>query len=185
MHDQQASTVDPIPGSPQLEQSRAERDNILISVRLDSEMQAVRSAEPRVDTKAGNLQSLCSGLLLAGLALLGSGKLSGQAAVPGWTAAGLLGTAVLLLSAATRPNLGGNFGFVRWARLSSDQDLIAAIADEPDADSIGDCTQRARHLRWLSRSLYGKFSRIRTAQSLLVAALAAAAIAAGLTAMGR
>jgi len=185
MHDQQHDPIATIPASPQLDALLDERDRILIDARLDAELAAVRAAEPRADTKAGNLQSLCSGLLLAGLALLSSGKLSGPAAAVGWPAAGLLGVAVVLSSAATRPNLGGNFGFVRWARISSDQDLIAAVAGEPDADSIGGCTRRARQLRWLSRSLYGKFARIRTAQSLLVAALAVAALAAALTAMAR
>lgn len=177
--------IDTIPASPQLDALLDERDSILIGVRLDAELAAVRAAEPRADTKAGNLQSLCSGLLLAGLALLSAGRLPGPAVVAGWVAAMLLGVAVALLSAAVRPNLAGNFGFVRWARLGGDQELLDAVAGETSTDG-GDCTARqARQLRWLSRSLYGKFARIRAAQSLLVTALAVAALAAALTATGR
>jgi hypothetical protein len=162
-----------------------ERDTILtgVSLRLGAELAAVRATEPRADTKAGQLQQLCSGLLLAGLALLSSGRLPGRAAVAGWAAAALLIAAVALLSTATRPHLGGRFGFVRWARLADDQDLIAEVAGDTDPDA--DCTRQAQQLRWLSRSLYGKFCRIRTAQSLFVSALAAAALAAALTAIGR
>jgi amino acid transporter len=186
MHDNRLDLAGTIPASPQLEQLLDERDTILtgVAVRLGAELAAVRATEPRADTKAGQLQQLCSGLLLAGLALLSSGKLPGPAAVFGWAAAALLIAAVTLLSTATRPNLGGGrFGFVRWARLADDQDLIAEVAGETDLDA--DCTRQAQQLRWLSRSLYGKFCRIRTAQTLFVTALAAAAIAAALTAIGR
>jgi hypothetical protein len=179
-------STETIPASPQLEQLLDERDTILTGVadRLGAELAAVRATEPRADTKAGQLQQLCSGLLLAGLALLSSGRLPGPAAVAGWAAAGLLIAAVALLSTATRPNLGrGDFGFVRWARLADDQDLIADVAGDTDPDV--DCVRQARQLRWLSRSLYGKFCRIRTAQTLFVTALAAAALAAALTAIGR
>lgn len=186
MHDQQHTLIATIPASPELDALLDERDSILIAARLDAELASVRAAEPRADTKAGNLQSLCSGLLLAGLALLSSGKLTGPATTAGWIAAALLGVAVALLTAAARPNLGNStFGFVRWARMANDQDLLDAVTDEPAADSIDELTQQARQLRWLSRSLHTKFSRIRTAQSLLVTALTVAAIAAALTAMGR
>lgn len=177
--------IDTIPASLQLDALLDERDSILAGARLQAEITAVRAAEPRAETKAGNLQSLCSGLLLAGLALLSAGRLPGPAAAAGWVAAVLLGAAVALLSAAARPNLGGDFGFVRWARTVSDQDLLDAVADAPDADSSDDHARQARQLRWLSRSLYGKFARIRAAQSLLVTALAVAALAAALTATGR
>jgi hypothetical protein len=185
MPDQQTDLIETIPASPELDALLDERDSILIAARLDAELAAVRAAEPRADTKAGQLQQLCSGLLLAGLALLSSGKLSGPAAAFGWAGAALLGAAVVLLTAAVRPNLAGNFGFVRWARLRGDQELLDSVAGETSAEG-GDCTARqARQLRWLSRSLYGKFSRIRAAQTLLVAALAVAALAAAITATGR
>lgn len=181
MHDSQNDLIEGIPASPQLDALLDERDHILLGARLNAELAAVRAAEPRADTKAGNLQSLCSGLLLAGLALLSTGRLPGPAAAAGWAAAALLGLAVALLSAASRPNLGANFGFVRWARTPGEQELLDAVAAESDTD----CAARAGQLLWLSRSLHGKFTRIRTAQSLLVTALAVAAVAAALTALGR
>lgn len=182
MHDLQAGAVEANPAPPQIERPLDKRDDILTTARLDTELQALRAAEPRVDTKAGNLQQLCSGLLIAGLALLGSGKLPGPAAAAGWAAAGLLGAAVVMLSLAIRPNLRGNFGFVRWAAATSDRQLLADLAAEP-ADS--DCVRQAGQLRFLSQSLLGKFSRVRTAQTLLMTALAVAALAAALAAMGR
>jgi len=183
MHDPQNNVI-AINPAPPLQAQLDDHDSVLIS-RLDAEIAAVRAAEPRTDTKAGGLQQLCSGLLLAGLALLSSGKLHGPAAAAGWTAAGLLLAAVVLLSIAGRPNLGGNFGFVRWARMRDDQDLLDAISAETDTDITADCLRRAGQVRWLSRSVHSKFARIRTAQSLLVAALMVAAAAAALTALGR
>jgi hypothetical protein len=182
MHDSQAGAVEAIPASPQLQQLLDESDDILLTVRLDTELQALRAAEPRVDTKAGNLQQLGSGLLIAGLALLGSGKLPGPAAAAGWAAAALLGGAVTLASLAIRPNLRGRFGFVRWAAATSDQQLLDELAAEP---ASGDCVRQAGQLRWLSQSLRRKFTRVRTAQTLLMTALAVAALAAALAATGR
>jgi hypothetical protein len=179
MHDRHDELLEPLAASPALEELLEERDHILIGVRLNAETQLVRASEPRADTKAGNFLSLTSGLLVAGLALLGAGRLHGPGAVCGWTAVGLVGAVVLLLSAALRPNLGGDFGFVRWSRARSDREVLDALA--AGADSTGDCTEQARQLRWLSRSLYVKFARIRLAQTLLVAAFAPAAAAAALT----
>jgi hypothetical protein len=177
---------DPTIPAARQQQPPAARDTVLdlvIADRLAAELAAIREAEPRTDTKAGNLQQLCSGLLLAGLALLGSGTMPAPAAALGWAAAGLLGGAIVLLSAATRPNLRGNFGFVRWAQLPNDHALITAIAAEAGPGVAH--TGKARQVRWLSRSLHGKFTRIRAAHTLFTAALAVAALAAALTAIGR
>ncbi len=171
--------------SPALNQLFDERDTILLGVRLDAETTAVRAIESRVDAKADAFLRLASGLLLAGLALLAAGRLHGPAAIAGWSAAAVVGAAVLLLTAALRPNLGGTFGFVRWAGTRTGQDLLDALAAEQDETSEATCADRAGQLRWLSRSVHKKFSRIRTAQSLLVAGLAIAAAAAALTALGR
>jgi hypothetical protein len=173
----------PIPASPELNELLRQADDLLATL-LAREIQTVRAVEPRADTKAGNLLSLCSALLIAGLALLGSGKLAGLAATVGWSAAALLGTAVVLLTTALRPNLsGGGFGFVHWARLSSTEEVVAAVAEQAAAETGN--SQQVRELTWLSRSLLGKFHRIRAAQTLLVAALAVAAVAAALSALGR
>jgi hypothetical protein len=183
MHDRPDDHLAPITAPPTMDELQQQRDHILISARLTAETQQLRATEPRADTKAGQLQQLCSGLLLAGLALLSTGKLPGPAAACGATAAGLLIIAVVLLSAATRPHLGGNFGFVRWARTGTDRDVLDALAATSGTDD-GQLEQ-ARQLRWLSRSLYAKFARIRLAQTLLVAAFALAAAAAALTAWTR
>ncbi|OJF14493.1 hypothetical protein BG844_09550 [Couchioplanes caeruleus subsp. caeruleus] len=143
-----------------------------MAVRLDTETATVRGIEARVDTKAGTLMALTSGLLVAGLALLGAGKLPGPAALVGWIAAGLLGAAVVLLSAAVRPNLGGSHGFVRWAFAASGRDVLAALSVEQQSPSHIHLAG-AEQLHWLSRSLHRKFARIRTAQTLLAAVLAA------------
>ena len=158
-----------------------ERDHILLADRLAGETAAVRSIEARVDTKANSLLTLCSGLLVAGLALLSSGKLPGPAAGAGWAGAAVIGAAVVLLTMALRPNLGGDFGFVRWARTTGGQDVLDVLAAEPDHGQAA----KAAQLVWLSQSLYRKFARIRTAQTLLVTALALAATAAALTALAR
>jgi hypothetical protein len=180
MHDRHDVPLEPLTESPALEELLEERDHILITARLNAETQLLRATEPRADTKAGNFLSLASGLLVAGLALLGTGRLHGPGAVCGWTAVGLVGAVVLLLSAALRPNLGAtDFGFVRWARTRSDREVLDALA--AGAAGSGDCTEQARQLRWLSRSLYVKFARIRLAQSLLVAAFILAAAVAALT----
>ena len=184
MPDPAAIAVEPIPASPELDALLQQADILLVN-RLTTEIQTVRAVEPRADTKAGNLLSLCSALLLAGLALLGSGKLPGPAATAGWIAVVLLGAAVVLLTTALRPNVsGGGFGFVHWAQLNSTEEVIAAIAEQAADTEIG-TTRQVRELTWLSRSLLAKFHRIRTAQTLLVAALAAAAIAGALSALGR
>ena len=186
MPDRHDDLLEPIAASPALDALLDERDTILIStrltsVRLDTETQLVRAAEPRTDAKASSYLTLASGLLLAGLTLLGSGRLPEPAAAAGWTAAALDGAAVLLLTAAQRPNLRGDFGFVRWARTRRVEDLLDAVAAAPSIDS----TEQARQLHWLSRSLYRKFLRVRQAQTLLVAALSVAAAAAALSVWAR
>jgi hypothetical protein len=154
-------------------------DPFLTGVQLDAEITALRADQPRADTKAGSLLQLTTALFAAGLALVLSGRLHIPAGVRGWVLA-LLGVAMVLLLAAIvlltmalRPNLGGDFGFVRWARATGDQQVLDAVA----ADSTGDCTRKVRQLRSLSTALCTKFTRIRAAQTLLVLALAVAAAA--------
>lgn len=171
--------------SPALDRLVDESDTILLGVRLDTETATVRAIESRVDAKAGAFLSLASGLLLAGLALLAAGRLHGPAAIAGWAAAATVGAAVLLLTAALRPNLAHPSGFVRWSATRTGKDLLDVLAAEQDETSEQACADRAGQLRWLSRSVHTKFSRIRTAQTLLVAGLAIAAAAAALTALGR
>ncbi|WP_430787069.1 Pycsar system effector family protein [Actinoplanes sp. G11-F43] len=185
MHTTPEQTLAPLPHSADLDDLVDETDAVVLTLRLDAETATLRMLEPRVDTKAGTLLSLSSGLLVAALTLLGTGKLPAAAAATVGIAALLLGAAVLALTAALRPNVGASFGFVRWARIGSDTQLVAELAAAPVVDSLAGCTERAAQLRWLSASLLGKFSRLRTAQSLLVAALAVGMVAAVLSAIGR
>jgi hypothetical protein len=162
-----------------------EGDGILVSVRLDDELRTIRSIEPRADAKAGNLLNLASGLFVAGIALVGTGKLPLIALVVAAGALGLLGAAVVLLSRLHRAELGGNFGFPRWALAVSDDEILRALAAGPTVDSADEHAEQARQLRWLSGALDRKFRRLNTAQTLIVAALAVGAVAALLSAIGR
>jgi hypothetical protein len=159
--------------------------DLRVSVGLDQEMAAVRQIEPRADAKAGALLSLSSALLVAALAVFGSGKLPAAAAAAAATGAGLLGLAVLLLTVALRPRLGGDFGFPRWARAATDSEVLHVLATGPAVDSHAAQLEQARRLRVLSVGLYAKFARMRTAQTLTGLALAAGVVAAVLSAMGR
>ena len=184
MPDPTAVATAPIAASPELDKLLQQADEVL-AVRLTAEIDTVRAMEPRADTKADSLLRLCLGLLAAGLALLGSGKLPGPAAVAGWVAAALLGIAVVLLTTALRPDLGAaGFGFVHWARLSRPEEVAAAVAEQATDGDTGYARQ-AQELTWRSRSVLAKFTRIRTAQTLLVTALAVAVTAAALSALGR
>jgi hypothetical protein len=185
MHTAPDQRIAPLPQSADLDELFDETDAVVLTSRLDAETATLRTLEPRVDAKAGTMLSLSSGLLVAALALLGTGKLPAAASAAVGLAALLLGAAVVALTAALRPNIGGSFGFVRWARIGSDTQLVAELAAAPVVDSIAGCTERARQLRWLSASLLVKFSRLRTAQSMLVAALAVGMVAAVLSAIGR
>lgn len=182
MHDTQHATT---LASPETGPAADAVARLRITALLDSELATVRAMEPRSDTKAGTLTGLAMGLFIAGLTLLAPNKLPLAATTVGCVAEALVGAAVLLLTGALRPNMGALFGFVRWARTGSRQEIVAAIAAAPPADSDDAHDEKAGQLHWLSRSLLTKFQRLRTAQTLIVAALAAAAIAAALSAMGR
>lgn len=158
-------------------------DRAAIGRHLDAETATVRVLEPRADAKAGTMLSLSTALLAAALAPLFTGKLSTGAAVAVGVAACLLGGAVALVMAVLRPNVGGNFGFSRWARMSP-RDLLADLAGMPDEDSVAELAERARQLVWLTVRLERKFARLRAAQVLVGAALAAGMVAAGLAAAG-
>ena len=185
MHTAPDQRIAPLPSSLDLDDLVDEADAVVLTLRLDAETATLRMLEPRVDAKAGTLLSLSSGLLVAALALLGTGKLPTAAAVTVGAAGMLLGAAVVALTAALRPNVDGGFGFVRWARIGSDTQLVAELVAAPVVNSLAGCTERAGQLRWLSASLLAKFARLRAAQSLLVAALAVGAVAAVLSAIGR
>jgi hypothetical protein len=147
----------------------------LASARITAETAVIRSIEPRADAQATGLLNHTSTLLAAGLALLAAGRLHGPAA---WTAVGLLFGAVGLLFGALKPRLGGRFGFVRWAQISDARQLVTTLTAEPEPTSAAGCTEQARQMQWLSRSLRRKFRLVQAAQTLLILALTAGVIAA-------
>lgn len=146
---------------------------------LTRAMTDVRAELLRVDNKVNALLAL-AGVLL-GLAVIGAGNLHGLSFAAGCTATVLVLAAVVLLAWAMRPNLGGNFGFVFWARTSSAEQVLAVAGGLP-ADLL---LEQAQQLRWLSIALAGKYRRIRSAVTLLLAALGAGVVAAALTLWAR
>jgi hypothetical protein len=160
-------------------------DEVLLAARLEDELRVLRLAEPRADAKANSLLSLASALLVAALAVVGSGKLPGLATAAAATGAGLLAAAVLLLTLALRPTLGGNFGFPRWARTVSNAEVLDALAGAPAPGSRAALIEQARQLRLLSIPLHRKFGRMATAHTLTGLALAAGVVTAALSALGR
>lgn len=181
MHDRQHHPVTPTP-VPAVGPLVDEADLILAGIALDEQIAAARAAEPRVDTKGGHLQSLAAGLALAGLALLAPGKLPPAATALAWLAVAVDGTALAVVTFALRPRLDGDHGFPLWAR-TAPADMIDALQQRHGADA--GCTDKIRCLHWLSRTLVAKFRRLIWAQNLILAALAVAATAAALAAMGR
>ena len=145
--------------------------------RLDGELRAVRAELLRVDTKANSLLALAGVLLGASVAVLVSSRnLPAAAAAVAWVAVGAVIAAVVLLAHAMRPNLSGDFGFVRWARMAGGRQLLDDLAA---TDRTGDpLLTRADELRWLARALLDKYVAVRHAVHLLVAGLTLAAIAA-------
>ncbi|MGC9670965.1 Pycsar system effector family protein [Planosporangium sp. 12N6] len=152
--------------------------------RLDAELATVRTELQRVDAKSSTLLSLAGVLLGGGLALLaGTGRtVPAAVAAATWIAAGLVGTAVEQLALAIRPNLGGLFGFVRWAKAADGQEILTDLTSPHRDDPLLD---RAHELRWLSTALYRKYVAVRRAVTLLVAGLATAAVAAALAMWAR
>lgn len=143
--------------------------------RLDGELATVRAELLRVDTKANSLLALAGVLLGGAVAVLGGSRtLPGPAAAVAWTAVALIAAAVVLLAGAVRPNLGGDFGFVRWSRAGTAQQVLDGLADN-HAEPL---TSAAGQLRWLSCALLAKYTAVRRAVTLLTAGLGVAAVAA-------
>jgi hypothetical protein len=145
---------------------------------IDAGLPSVRAGLERVDAKANPLLAFAGVLLGAGLTVLGTGKLTGPAVIAGWVVVLLIGAAVVLLAAAVRPQLGGDFGFCRWARAAGGRELLDELTADTATDPLLDDTAE---LHWLSRALRTKYSQVRYAVHLTVAGLATAALAAALT----
>ncbi|MEU7935218.1 Pycsar system effector family protein [Micromonospora echinofusca] len=157
---------------------------------LDAEIATVRAELYRVDPKAAGYLQMAGVLLGAGLAVLGgagaSGHLPNTALAAGAATAAVVLTAVVLLLMASRPRLGGHFGFVAYADADGAQDVLARLA-AGDAEQVPQMTSltRARELWWLSRTVRTKYRAIARAVPLLLAGYAGAAVTAALAIWAR
>ncbi|SCF21095.1 hypothetical protein GA0070558_1525 [Micromonospora haikouensis] len=152
---------------------------------LDAEITTVRAELARIDPKAGGYLQMAGVLLGAGLAVLGGagagGHLPTAALAAGAATAAVVLTAVVLLLLASRPRLGGDFGFVAYAAADDAQGVLARIV-AGDADQVPQLTAlaKARELWWLSRSTRAKYQAISRAVPLLLAGYTGAALTAAL-----
>ncbi|MEV0216495.1 Pycsar system effector family protein [Micromonospora sp. NPDC050695] len=161
-----------------------------VTAALDAEVATVRAELARIDPKASGYLQMAGVLLGAGLAVLGGagagGHLPPSALRAGAVTAVVVLVAVALLLLASRPRLGGDFGFVAYADADTAQDVLARIAGG-DADQVPQMTPltRARELWWLSRATRAKYNAIAHAVPLLLAGYVGAAVTAALAIWGR
>ncbi|MFI7074904.1 Pycsar system effector family protein [Micromonospora sediminicola] len=161
-----------------------------VTAALDAEVATVRGELLRIDPKASGYLQTAGVLLGAGLAVLGSaaadGRLSSTAVAVGAVTAAVVLAAVVLLLLASRPRLGGDFGFVAYADADTATDVLARVAGG-DTDQVAQMTPltRARELWWLSRATRAKYRAIARAVPLLLAGYVGAAATAALAIWGR
>lgn len=161
-----------------------------VTAGLDAEVATVRAELARIDPKAGGYLQMAGVLLGAGLAVLGGaaagGHLPTAALAAGAATAAVVLVAVVLLLLASRPRLGGDFGFMAYADADTAQDVLARLAGG-DADHVAQMTPlaRARELWWLSRAVYAKYTAIARAVPLLLAGYAGAAVTVALAIWAR
>lgn len=146
----------------------------LLPSLLNTEAATVRAELGRVDTKAGLLLGLASAALSGGLAVLGTGWLSGPAEAAGWVTVGLVAAGVLLLGASVWPRLGGGYGPMLWAAAADADDLVRVMARTARQ-------HRAHELRQASQAVRGKYRQIQLAMAALGLALVTAIVTAALT----
>ncbi|MFI5837733.1 Pycsar system effector family protein [Micromonospora sp. NPDC051300] len=152
-----------------------------VTTALDAEIATVRAELSRIDPKAAGYLQMAGVLLGAGLAVLGGagagGHLSPAALAAGAVTAVVVLAAVLLLLLASRPHLGGDFGFVSYADADTAQDVLTRVTGG-DADRVAPMTPlaRARELLWLSRTVAAKYRSISRAAPLLLLGYAGAAV---------
>lgn len=140
----------------------------VIDKNLDTACAAVVNEIGRTDNKSSLLLAF-NGALLAGLASVADKDLPTATKAFGALAVLALGTAAVLLLLVVRPRLGGNdkASFPYWARLDEDE-----IRGCMDADT------RAARIRVLSTLAVRKFTHLRRAVDLSLAALVLLALAA-------
>lgn len=155
-----------------------------VGAELDAELSKVNVGLGRADTKAAMLLATAGVLLGGGLAVLSSNTthLPTPAVPVAWTAIGLVALAVERLAAACRPRLGGDFGFMHWARplTTTGADVLAELAGTDPTDRL---VRHATELAGLARTLRSKYQAVRTAVWLLMTGLGTATVAAILTAL--
>ncbi|WP_331722326.1 Pycsar system effector family protein [Streptomyces canus] len=139
-----------------------------IDKNLDTACASVASEIARTDGKSSLLLAF-NGAVLAGLASVADKDLPPVTKAFGALAILALGAAAVLLLLVVRPRLGGNdkASFPYWARLDEDE-----IRDCMDGDT------RAACIRVLSNLAVGKFTHLRHAVDLSLAALVLLALAA-------
>lgn len=150
-----------------------------VRVRLAAEVATTRAELSRMDAKTNTLLAVCGILLGAAVTVLGKAGMPGPAATAGWAAAAAVAVALVLLLLAVRPNLTGNFGFVRWATAGSGQGVLDAI------DATLDNRDRADELHRLAVLLHGKYRTVRHAATLLIGGLGLGAVTAALAVWAR
>lgn len=143
----------------------------MLPSRLDAETATVRGELTRIDSKAAMLLALGATALSGGLAVLGTGHLSGRAVAAGWVAAGLVAGGVLVLGASVWPRLAGGFGFMAWAAATGTDDLVRLMAASQRHYRVWELWQ-------LSRAVRAKYMRIRCGMALMGLGLATAIVTA-------
>lgn len=140
----------------------------LIDKNLDSACASVTGEIGRTDGKSSLLLAF-NGAVLAGLASVADKHLPPVTKIFGALAVLALGAAAVLLLLVVRPRLGGNdkASFPYWARLSEDEIRACMNGDT-----------RAARIRVLSILAVRKFTYLRRAVDLSLAALTLLALAA-------
>lgn len=144
----------------------------VVSAKLDTAAATAITQQGRADTKAGTLLTLSS-ILVAGLSAMAS-KMPTAAWVPAIAAAVAVVISASLAILVIAPSLGGNAkgGFIHWATLTDDAELLAELAED----------NRAAHLRTMARITLRKMKLVRHSAIAGLVGLVFTAVAALLTA---
>jgi hypothetical protein len=128
-----------------------------------SDIDTARNELSRTDHKASTMLSLALALLAVGLTIGARGRLHLAVIIALWTAVAALVVMVIVLTAAIRPRLDGDNGIVAWAR--------------------GERSDEEQALVWVSQAALRKHRLIYHSITCLWFALAAASVAAILSAV--
>ena len=144
--------------------TRAGVERAVVLVRMREAAGVVRGELSRVDAKAATLLALVgAALAVVASTLTGWHGLAVPVLMVAWIGAGCLGVATVLLLAALRPRLAGNYGFVVYAKTTPTA-LFERFANLADLD-------QAHEVVGLSTLALAKFRRLRYAVDLTLAGL--------------